>query len=149
MSDKTNAKQATRRGSGGTATKTDTESEHAAPTVETAPEQRKVGAHTGLTVPVLVPEVHIRRLPLPRVGVGHMPVPRVYAPVRHAVESRLPERSTNRLVWFGGLAGLAVFGVIDWPVAAVVAAGTYVAERRAEAAVAHELNEEGRPEPPT
>ncbi|MGZ4619770.1 MAG: hypothetical protein ACXV3F_13925 [Frankiaceae bacterium] len=39
----------------------------------------------------------------------------------------------GRLVWWGGLAGAAALGVLDWPVAAAVAAGTYIAERRARA----------------
>jgi hypothetical protein len=53
------------------------------------------------------------------------------------MRARLPEMSRNRLLWWGGLAGLAAFGVIDWPVAGVVAAGTYIATRGAKEA-AHE-----------
>lgn len=41
------------------------------------------------------------------------------------------EVPAERLLWYGGLAALAGFGVIDWPVAAVVAAGTYIARRQA------------------
>lgn len=37
----------------------------------------------------------------------------------------------ERLLWYGGLAALAALEVIDWPVAAVVAAGTYIARRQA------------------
>ncbi|HLI36954.1 MAG TPA: hypothetical protein VKV80_06385 [Streptosporangiaceae bacterium] len=45
----------------------------------------------------------------------------------------------ERVLWYGGLGALAAFGVIDWPVAAVVGAGTYVARRmaRREAAGEH------------
>jgi hypothetical protein len=35
----------------------------------------------------------------------------------------------KRVLWWGGLAALAAVGVIEWPVAAVVGAGSYVAER--------------------
>jgi hypothetical protein len=37
----------------------------------------------------------------------------------------------KRMLWWGGLAALAAVGVIEWPVAAVVGAGSYVAERLA------------------
>jgi hypothetical protein len=37
----------------------------------------------------------------------------------------------KRLLWWGGLAALAAVEVIEWPVAVVVAAGSYVAERMA------------------
>jgi hypothetical protein len=41
----------------------------------------------------------------------------------------LPATLPKRALWWGGLAALAVVGVVEWPVAAVVGAGTYVAER--------------------
>jgi hypothetical protein len=34
-----------------------------------------------------------------------------------------------RLLWWGGLAAVAVVGIVEWPVALVVGAGSYVAER--------------------
>jgi hypothetical protein len=37
----------------------------------------------------------------------------------------------KRLLWFGGLGALAVVGVLEWPVALAVGAGTVVAERLA------------------
>lgn len=101
----------------------------------------------GHSLPVLVPEVHVRHVPLPRIDVTHVPVPHMRLPVSDAVRSRLPEPSTNRLLWFGGLAGLAALGVIEWPVAGVVAAGTYVAERRAKAARHDEPVSAGRRRP--
>jgi hypothetical protein len=102
------------------------------PTTET----KAAGA---MHLPVLVPEMHVRHIPMPRIEMAHVPVPHVHLPVPDAVRSRLPEPTTNRLVWYGGLAGLAAFGVIGWPVAGVVAAGTYVAEHRAKAAMHEEL----------
>jgi hypothetical protein len=123
---------------------------HPAP-AETAQAERVKTAPVsgGPSLPVLVPAVHVRHVPLPKVGLGHVPVPRVYVPVSETVRRQLPDRATNRVLWFGGLVGLAALGVIDWPVAGVVAAATYIAERRAEAAVAHELREEGHAEPKT
>ena len=87
-------------------------------------------AGSGRSIPVLVPEMHVRHLPLQVPGV-HVPSVHVPGPVR----DRLPEVTTNRALWWGGLALLAVTEVISWPVAGVVAAGTYVAERRAKAAL--------------
>jgi hypothetical protein len=43
------------------------------------------------------------------------------------VRSLLP--STEQVLFYGGVAALAAFEIIEWPVAAVVAAGTYVAQR--------------------
>ena len=93
----------------------------------------------GPSLPVLVPALHMRHVPLPRLGVGHVPVPRVYLPASEEIRRRLPDRNTNRWLWYGGLAGLAALGVIEWPIAGVVAAGTYIAEHRAEHAIAEQL----------
>ena len=38
---------------------------------------------------------------------------------------------SKRVLWYGGLAALATVGVLEWPVAAVVGVGSYVAERLA------------------
>ena len=85
----------------------------------------------GPSVPVLVPSVRVRHLPVPRMGVGHVAVPKVSLPIPDQVRNRFPDPVDNRLLWYGGLAGLAAVGVIGWPVAGVVAAGAYVAEHRA------------------
>ena len=91
------------------------------------------------SLPVLVPEVHVHRIPLPSIQTAYVPVPHVHVPVPDAMRSRLPDPATNRLLWYGGLAGLAVLDVIAWPVAGVVAAGTYVAERTAKATMHREM----------
>jgi hypothetical protein len=44
-----------------------------------------------------------------------------------AVRSLLPP--PGKVLFYGGLAALAALEIIEWPVAAVVAAGTLVAER--------------------
>jgi hypothetical protein len=47
------------------------------------------------------------------------------------------------VLWLGGLLGAAVLGVVEWPVAAALAAGTWVVERFAKAAVRDELQHSG------
>jgi len=59
-------------------------------------------------------------VPILSVRVAHVSVPYVSLP-----------RSSGRYLWWGGLAGAAVLGVLDWPVAAAVSIGSYVAEQRA------------------
>jgi hypothetical protein len=44
---------------------------------------------------------------------------------------RMPGGVPGNVIWWGSLAALAAFGVVDWPVAAVVAAGTWVAQQQA------------------
>jgi len=38
-------------------------------------------------------------------------------------------RIPGNVLWWGGLAAVAALGIVDWPVAALVGAGTWVAER--------------------
>jgi hypothetical protein len=57
-------------------------------------------------------------------------------PMPAAVRERLPEVTPGRVLWWGGLAALAATELISWPVAGVVAAGVYVADRRAKSALA-------------
>jgi hypothetical protein len=89
------------------------------PVREEAPEEepsRHNGSH-GITVPVIG-----ARIPLP-------PMPPMPSP------TGVP----GRVLWLGGLVGAAVLGVVEWPVAAALAAGTWVVERFAKAAIRDEL----------
>jgi len=105
--------------------------EPAQPPRPSVPRAREAtGQRGGLTVPVLVPEVHVQQV--------H--VPGVRLPVPDAVSRRVPHRVGGRVIWFGGLAGLAAVGVIAWPVAGVVAAGTWAAERWARAGLRDDLS---------
>jgi hypothetical protein len=64
------------------------------------------------------------RLPMLGVPLTRVPVPAV----------RLPGgKTTGRLLWWGGLAMAAAAGVVDWPVAALVAVGSWVGEQFAKA----------------
>jgi hypothetical protein len=42
---------------------------------------------------------------------------------------KMPGGTKGNLLWWGSLAALAAFEVVDWPVAALVAAGTWIAEQ--------------------
>ncbi len=65
---------------------------------------------------------HAAVLHLPHVGVPHVPAPHI----------SMPTGTAGRVLWWGGLAGVAALGVVDWPVAALVAVGTWVAEQYAK-----------------
>lgn len=54
------------------------------------------------------------------VSVPQVPLPDIHVP--------------GRVLWWGGLAALATLGVVDWPVAVLVGAGSWVAEQYAKAA---------------
>jgi hypothetical protein len=60
--------------------------------------------------------VHPPQLPLPGVHIG------------------MPTGLPGRVLWWGGLAALATFDVVEWPVAVLVAAGSWIAEQNAKAA---------------
>jgi hypothetical protein len=65
---------------------------------------------------------------------GLLHLPDVHVP--HVLVVRLPLRvptgTAGRVLWWGGLAAVAAAGVVDWPVAALVAAGSWVAEQSAK-----------------
>jgi hypothetical protein len=76
-----------------------------------------------LTVPVLnvnlpVPEIHI---PNPQ------PIAAPAAWVAQTALTRLPRK--DQLLYYGGLGLLGLAGVVEWPVAAVAAAGVWIATR--------------------
>jgi hypothetical protein len=86
-------------------------------------EEVKAGKQ-GVRASIPVPHV-----PVPRVALPHISAPRVPRPsLRLPVTGRRGE-----VLWLGGLATVAAFGVIDWPVAGAIAIGAYVAEQRAKA----------------
>jgi hypothetical protein len=41
----------------------------------------------------------------------------------------LPGGTAGNVIWWGGLGTVAALGIVDWPVVALVAAGTWVAEQ--------------------
>lgn len=48
----------------------------------------------------------------------------------------------KKVLWWGGLAALATIGVIEWPVAAVVGAGSWVAEQWARQDVRRDTHQQ-------
>ena len=50
------------------------------------------------------------------------------------IQVAMPTGTAGRVLWWGGLAAVAAFGVVDWPVAVLVGAGSWVAEQYAKAA---------------
>ena len=52
--------------------------------------------------------------------------------VRLPIVGQVPLPSTGQLLWLGGLGAMAALEVIEWPVALVAAAGTYIAEQSAK-----------------
>ena len=91
-----------------------------------------------VTAQFRAPDVHLPNVPHPSLAsvplVGRLPLPRVpeaagrqMADAARVVGSVLPER--EQVAFFAGLGAVAAFGVIDWPVAGAVAAGTVIAKR--------------------
>lgn len=64
-----------------------------------------------------------------------VPVPRI----------RMPGGAAGNVIWWGGLAAVAALGVVDWPVAAIVAAGTWVAEQQSRQAAEEQVKRVQRP----
>ncbi|WP_285773578.1 hypothetical protein [Microtetraspora sp. NBRC 13810] len=85
---------------------------------------------------VRMPSVHLPDMKLPEMHMPEMHMPDMRMPrvnrqeVGHAVDvarSFLPP--PERIVYYGGLGALAVFGLLEWPVAAAIGAGTLIAQR--------------------
>ena len=67
-----------------------------------------------------------------------VPVPRIH----------MPGGAAGNVIWWGGLAAVAALGVVDWPVVAIVAAGTWVAEQQSRQAAEQQLKQGQRPRAP-
>ncbi|MGI5158275.1 hypothetical protein [Microbispora sp. CA-102843] len=74
-----------------------------------------------LRLQLRAPEMHLPHVDMPHISgrdVGHaMDVARTFLPP--------PER----IMYYGGLGALAVLGILEWPVAAAIGAGTLIAQR--------------------
>lgn len=73
-----------------------------------------------VTAEFKAPELHVPRPPAPPSG-------KEVADAGRVAVSYLPP--PERLAYYGGLGALAVLGVIEWPVAAAIGAGTVIAQR--------------------
>lgn len=56
--------------------------------------------------------------------------------LRLPVVGQVPLPSTGQLLWLGGLGAMAALELVEWPVALIAAAGTYLAEQSAKNAAA-------------
>jgi hypothetical protein len=84
-------------------------------------ETKAKAGSSGVTVPVPIV--------IPRLKVYHPPVlgPSSVGQAGRSVAGRLPP--PGRLAFYGGRGAAAVFGVIGWPVAVAIGAGTAIARR--------------------
>ncbi|MFC0864470.1 hypothetical protein ACFHYQ_19445 [Sphaerimonospora cavernae] len=84
------------------------------------------GRQFNLNLPFVRIQVRPPELHLPHIGLPHVS--------RHDVGQAVDIARTflpppERLAYYGGLGALAVLGLIDWPVAAAIGAGTLIAQR--------------------
>ncbi|MGZ4618150.1 MAG: hypothetical protein ACXV3F_05375 [Frankiaceae bacterium] len=63
---------------------------------------------------------------------GVLQLPTMHVPHVHV---SFPGGTAGRVLWWGGLATMAAMGVVEWPVAALVGAGSWIAEQYAKAAM--------------
>ena len=84
-----------------------------------------------MTVQLRPPEMRRPHLEMPDMPRPHVEMPHIgKQEMGHAVDvvrSFLP--APERVAYYGALGALAVFGVLDWPVAAAIGAGTVIAQR--------------------
>lgn len=101
------------------------------PARTTTAERGRAGEARGsvVPIPVITPHVKVLKLHVPPPGMAYV------EDAGRLMASYLPP--PGRLAFYGGLGAAAVFGVIDWPVAAAIGLATVVARRAV-----------GRTEPP-
>jgi hypothetical protein len=85
-----------------------------------------------LDLPMLSIEVRQPEMRMPHLEMSRLPMPHIsrqelghYVDV---VRTFLPP--PERMAYYGALGALAVFGVVDWPIAAAIGAGTIIAQRQ-------------------
>jgi hypothetical protein len=72
-------------------------------------------------IPVITPRVKVLKLHVPPPGMAYV------EDAGRVMASYLPP--PERLAFYGGLGAAAIFGIIDWPVAAAIGLGTVIARR--------------------
>ncbi|MEQ4717570.1 hypothetical protein [Nonomuraea sp. B19D2] len=85
-----------------------------------------------LSIQVRQPDVRMPHIGMPHIEMPHMEMPRVSRQeLGHYVDvARTFLPAPERMAYYGALGALAVFGVLEWPVAAAIGAGTIIAQRR-------------------
>lgn len=105
-----------RTASGRTPAKTTAAAERSRPARARAEHKR-----SAVPIPLITPRVRVVKLHVPPPGMAYV------EDAGRLVASYLPP--PGRLAFYGGLGVAAVFGLIDWPVAAAIGIGTVVARR--------------------
>jgi hypothetical protein len=54
----------------------------------------------------------------------------------------MPTGIPGRVLWWGGLAALAAFDIVEWPVAVLAGVGSWVAEQYAKAALSQRAEQQ-------
>lgn len=87
-----------------------------------------------LSIQVRPPDLRMPNLTMPHVEMPHLQLPRMSRQeVGHAVDvARTFLPPPERIAYYGALGVLAAVGVLEWPVAAAIGAGTMIARRRRE-----------------
>ncbi|GAA3257064.1 hypothetical protein [Nonomuraea helvata] len=85
-----------------------------------------------LDLPMMSIQVRQPDVRLPHIEMPHMEMPRISRrEIGHYMDvARTFLPAPERMAYYGALGALAVFGVLDWPVAAAIGAGTVIAQRR-------------------
>ncbi|WP_433435002.1 hypothetical protein [Nonomuraea sp. CA-141351] len=85
-----------------------------------------------LSIQVRQPDVRLPHIEMPHIGMPHMEMPGLSKQeLGHYVDvARTFLPSPDRMAYYGALGALAAFGVLEWPVAAAIGAGTIIAQRR-------------------
>jgi len=103
-----------------------------APAEEPSPERTVATPPTRTAEPEPDPDTVVVKLPFLTVSLSRPAARPVEAsgsaaPAEHV--SAAGSSGVQRLLFYGGVAALGVVGAVEWPVAAAIAAGTYVASR--------------------
>ncbi|MEV4106677.1 hypothetical protein [Nonomuraea sp. NPDC049695] len=85
-----------------------------------------------LDLPMMSIQVRQPDVRLPHIEMPHMEMPRLSRQeLGHYMDvARTFLPAPERMAYYGALGALAVFGVLEWPVAAAIGAGTVIAQRR-------------------
>ncbi|MEV0230977.1 hypothetical protein [Nonomuraea sp. NPDC050786] len=85
-----------------------------------------------LDLPMLSIQVRQPDVRLPHIEMPHMEMPRINRQeLGHYMDvARTFLPAPERMAYYGALGALAAFGVLEWPVAAAIGAGTVIAQRR-------------------
>jgi hypothetical protein len=84
-----------------------------------------------IDMPILGIEVRRRQVEMPHVSMPHVPMPHISKQeLGHYVDvARTILPPPERVAYYGALGAMAVFGAIEWPVAAAIGVGMAITQR--------------------